>query len=219
MLIAIILVIRAYQALLREILGITLDIIKAKKEHSPDLAYLINLAGEGLPEYLWSQIAEDNVSAMELGAQRAARETGGFSYRNASVCTIDNELVGMVLAYRQDDPYEIGDITEYPDVVRPLVELEAQAPGSWYINAIATYEIYRRQGVGKSLMAHTEREASIACCSSLSLIVASENSYARQLYEALGFEVVDSRPVKLYLGCAHGGDWLLMMKILKRPSE
>ena len=191
-----------------------LQITKAKKEHSPDLAYFINLAGEGLPEYLWSQMAEGNTPAMEVGAQRAAREVGGFSYKNARVRIVDNELAGMVLAYRQDNPYEMSDISEYPDVVRPLVELEAQAPGSWYINAIATREQYRRQGIGKRLMAYTEKEALTAGCASLSLIVASENSHAKQLYESLSFEVVDSRPVVLYPGCAHGGEWLLMIKVL-----
>jgi hypothetical protein len=29
-----------------------MEILNASKEHAPDMAFLINLAGEGMPEYL-----------------------------------------------------------------------------------------------------------------------------------------------------------------------
>ena len=189
-----------------------MEIINAKREHANTLAHLVNLAGEGIPEYLWSLMKTDGESAMDVGRYRAEREEGGFSYTNAVVCIKDSELLGMILAYPQDDPYELGDITQYSNVVRPLVELESLAPGSWYINAIATFEDYRGKGVARRLMENSEIRAHSSGCKEISLIVASKNIPARTLYASLGYQAVDSRPVVPYPGGMHGGDWLLMIK-------
>ena len=189
-----------------------MEVIKAEKENSSDLAYLINLAGDGIPEYLWNQMKEGNETAMDVGARRAEREDGGFSYKNAMICKREGAMMGMILAYCQDDPYEIGDISEYPSVVRPLVNLESKAPGSWYINAIATFNEYRGKGVAKLLMADTEQRALSFGCRTLSLIVASENVVAKKLYESLGFRVIKSSPVVPLPDSSQKGDWLLMTK-------
>ncbi|HEY5641696.1 MAG TPA: GNAT family N-acetyltransferase, partial [Woeseiaceae bacterium] len=49
------------------------------------MAELINIAGEGLPVYLWAKIAEPGQSPWEVGRQRAQRDSGSFSYRNTVV--------------------------------------------------------------------------------------------------------------------------------------
>ena len=43
--------------------------------------------------------------------------------------------------------------------MRPLVLLEAKAPGSWYVNVLATFPEFRRQGIGVQLLAVAERKA------------------------------------------------------------
>ena len=189
-----------------------MEIRNAVKENARDLAYLINLAGEGIPEYLWKGMIEANESPLDVGAKRAAREDGGFSYTNARICVENNMLLGMIISYRQPDPYDIGDLSENPDVVQPLVELEAQAPGSWYINAIATYEKHRGKGVARKIIADAEVRALSNGCDHMSLIVASENVSAKRLYEYIDFNAVGSLPVVPYPGCLHGGDWVLMIK-------
>jgi len=191
-----------------------LEIKEAIREDARDLACLINLAGEGIPEYLWRDMAETGESSMDVGEKRAARESGSFSYTNARICAENNILLGMMLSYRQDDPYDAGDLSACPDLVRPLIELEAQAPGSWYINAIATYEQYRGRGVARQLMMDAEIQARLAGCKLISLVVASENITAKRLYENTGFNVVASLPVVLYPGCLYGGSWMLMTKFL-----
>jgi hypothetical protein len=42
------------------------------------LAELINYAGEGLPLYLWGEMAEPGESAWDVGRRRAAREEDSF---------------------------------------------------------------------------------------------------------------------------------------------
>jgi ribosomal protein S18 acetylase RimI-like enzyme len=191
-----------------------MEIRDARATDASQLAHLINLAGEGIPEYLWRAMIEGSESPLEVGARRAARSEGSFSYTNARVCIERDAMLGMLLAYRQPDPFEVGRIADYPEVVRPLVQLEARAPGSWYINAVATFEQYRGRGVASRLIADTELRAAAGSCDRVSLIVASENVGATRLYEHLGYEVTDSLPVATYPGCLHGGNWVLMVKRL-----
>ena len=189
-----------------------MEIRDALKKDAGDLAFLINSAGEGIPEYLWKGMVEGSESPLEVGARRASREEGNFSYTNARVCIENDVLLGMILSYRQPDLYETGDLSDCPDVVRPLVVLEAQAPGTWYINAIATYENHRGKGVARKLTEDAQVRARSRGCDRLSLIVASENAGAKRLYEYIGFKDVSSMPVIPYPGCLHGGNWVLMTK-------
>ncbi len=191
-----------------------MEIENPKKEDAKELAYLINLAGEGIPEYLWSGMVEGSESPLDVGTKRASREEGGFSYRNARVIKNDGGVVGMIISYKLDDPYEIGDLAEYPEVVRPLIELEAKAPGSWYINAIATSENYRGRGIAKRLLEEAELRAKEQGVDVLSLIVASNNIVARDLYIKLGYELKFSLPVVEYPNSTHSGDWQLLIKHL-----
>ena len=186
----------------------------ATKQQAEQLAYLINRAGEGIPEYLWRQAAEPGQAPLAVGAERAARDKGGFSYKNMRVAIDRGELLGMVLAYGQPDPYVLDDLNEMSEVVRPLVQLEAQAPGTWYINAIATFERFCGRGVARQLLREAEEGAAQAGYRAISLIVASENLRARQLYAYLGYQKTASLPVVTYPGCQHGGDWELMIKSL-----
>lgn len=186
----------------------------ATKDDARELAHLINLAGEGIPEYLWAGMADGAETPLEVGIRRASREEGGFSYKNARVIRQDGKVAGMIISYRLDDPYEIGDLAGYPDVVRPLIELESKAPGSWYVNAIATREDYRGQGIAGQLLAEAERKAREQGATTMSLIVASENRAAKALYGKLGYTLAASRPVVDYPSAMHGGDWELLIKPL-----
>ena len=103
--------------------------------------------------------------------------------------------------------------------MQPLVELEAGAPGSWYINAIATFENHRGKGVARKLIEEAQRQAQSQGCDRISLIVASENTGAKRLYEKLGYRDVSSRPVVPFPGFAHGGDWVLMVKQIDNARQ
>lgn len=185
---------------------------KATKADAGDLAYLINIAGEGIPAWLWSGMAAEDESAMETGSRRAAGEEGGFSYVNATVAEEDGSIMGMVLDYLQPNPYDTDGMEDLPDVIRPLIELEALEPGSWYINAIATYEKYRGRGVASALLAASEKSALQVAADRLSIIVAGKNAGACRLYRKLGYTDKAARAIVTYPGCEYDGDWLLMVK-------
>ncbi|HEU4475108.1 MAG TPA: hypothetical protein VFR71_00220, partial [Methyloceanibacter sp.] len=111
----------------------------ATKADAAALAVLVDIAGEGMPAYMWSTLKAPGQSLLELGRERAQREAGGFSYRNSIVAEIDGEIAASLVGYRLDDPYDLeASLAETPEIVRPLVRLEAKAPGSWYVNVLAT---------------------------------------------------------------------------------
>jgi ribosomal protein S18 acetylase RimI-like enzyme len=191
-----------------------MEIVAAKSGDAKELAHLINLAGEGIPEYLWSEMASKGQSALDVGTQRAARDEGGFSYKNARVIYKDEQVAGMIISYQLDEPYEIGVINEYPEVIRPLIELEAMVPGSWYINALASKETCRGLGIASTLLEEAEHHALSHHVNTMSIIVASENPTAKQLYLNKGYQLKAALPVVVYPNCIHGGDWELLVKTL-----
>jgi len=195
-----------------------LKIRKAKVEDAFKLAELMNIAGEGIPAYLWGRMADPNEDVMAFGGRRVARTEGSFSYTNAYVAIDDDAITGMLLGYQLPNPYETGSLDEIPSVVRPLVELESLVPGSWYVNAVATEPEYRGQGVGRKLMEWAEQVARSSGAGALSLIVAEENAGAKRLYEKLGYQVIARRSIVPFPRCPHAGDWVLMKKELTHEA-
>lgn len=183
-----------------------------------ELAVLIDQAGEGIPAWLWGRQAAPGQRPLDVGAARATRSEGGFSYRNAWVAEASGEVAGMLLGYLQPDPYETGPLDALPAVLRPLVELEALEPGSWYVNAVAVQPAYRGRGIGSRLMALALEQAGRSGCGRLSLVVAEENATAVALYRRLGYVEQARRRLVPWPGTAHGGDWILMTRTLERTG-
>ena len=92
---------------------------------------LVDIAGEGLPAHLWSTLRAPGQSILEVGRERATREKGGFSYRNAVVAEVDGEIAACLVGYRLDDPYDLGDLEQVPPLVRPLVV--ARSESAWLL--------------------------------------------------------------------------------------
>ena len=187
----------------------------ATRDDAVELAWLINIAGEGLPEYLWSAQAREGETPLQAGARRAARDRATFSYRNALVVQDDGRVPGMLIHDRlPGSPAGAGDAGDVPEVLRPLSELEALAGGGWYVNAVAVHAAYRGRGIATSLLAASEAAARQAGCDRISLIVAGENRPARDLYFKLGYRDRAERPIVSYRGCLRRGEWVLMAKQL-----
>lgn len=177
-----------------------INIRPAKRSDALNLAQLIDIAGEGIPSYLWQQSCEKGQMALDYGCIRAQRESGGFSYRNARVATLNNEVVGMILDYPIFNPTEqdLKELKTLPEVVRPFVELEYEAGESYYINALAVYAPHRHLGIGKQLLKTAQDIAVQKGYHKLSVQVFSENHGAVALYQKMGFEVAASTPVLLH---------------------
>jgi ribosomal protein S18 acetylase RimI-like enzyme len=190
----------------------------AAKADAAALAVLVDIAGEGMPSYMWSTLAAPGQSVLELGRERAARSEGGFSYKNAIVAEIDGEIAASLVGYRLDDPYNLDGLDDIPAIVHPLVRLEAKAPGSWYVNVLATFPEFRRKGIGARLLAIAEERAREQRAPSLSVIVGGWNESAARLYTSAGYAALASEKAILFPGCPHHGDWVLMVRSLVGSS-
>jgi ribosomal protein S18 acetylase RimI-like enzyme len=187
----------------------------ARRDDAEHIARLTNIAGEDIPKHQWLQAISPSGNWLRAGTQRAARDEGNFSWRNAWIAEYCGEVSGMLLGYPLPDPYPLEDIATVPRIVRPLVELEAEAPGSWYVNALATYPTFRDRGIGSALLATAEQQARKGGCRTLSLIVAEHNEGAVVLYARNGYCVAGRRGIVPFQGFRHTGEWLLLRKSLR----
>lgn len=176
------------------------------------MAELVNMAGEGMPFYLWEKMAEEGQSAWGVGRERAQRETGGFSYRNTVVAEPSGEVVACLVGYPLEDSPEPTDYSDMPPMFVPLQQLEDMVPGTWYVNVLATYPKYRGEGYGRQLLSVAESLAVDTGRKGMSLIVADSNTGARKLYQRMGYTDVAQRPM-VKEGWQHSGhNWVLMLK-------
>ncbi len=174
------------------------------------LAEFVNFAGEGLPLYLWRQMARDGEDPWEIGRQRQAER---MQDSTAFVIDEGGGAVACLTGYPIAAPPElVGD--DELDIFRPLIELENLAPSTWYVNILAVFPEHRGRGYGKRLLALAEDIARDQELSAMSLIISSGNEGARRLYERTGYAETARRPiVKDAWDCA-SDEWVLLVKPL-----
>ncbi|MBP7241683.1 GNAT family N-acetyltransferase [Amaricoccus sp.] len=178
----------------------------ARREDAADLARLIDLAGEGLARHVWAGMAGPGEDPMAVGARRAARDEGAFSWRNAVAAEAAGAVAGALVTYRIAAAEPVEGL---PALFRPLQALENLAVGTQYVNAVAVCPRFRRRGVGRALMAEAARRS--AGAAGLSLIVADANAGAIVLYRACGFAEAAREAIAIADGWSgHGADWVLM---------
>jgi len=186
---------------------------QATRDDATELAELVNMAGEGMPVYLWEQLASDGQSPWDVGRERARREEGGFSFRNTVVREENGRAVASLVGYPLADSPEPVD-SDTPPMFVPLLELENMVPGTWYVNVLATYPDYRGRGYGGQLLGIANQLAVACGCRGLSIIVSDANPGAQRLYERTGYRAIASRP-KVKEGWDGPGDnWVLMTREL-----
>ncbi len=194
--------------------SIDLPFRRATPDDSRVLAEFVNMAGEGLPLYLWGQTANADASAWEIGFARARRDAGAFSYRNAILRLVENDPVACLIGYPLDVDPPAMDYSEMPPMFVPLQQLEDMVPGTWYINAIATREGQRGKGYANELLALAEEMAASLGKRGLSLILADTNEGAGKLYARLGYRKVAQRGMVKEHWAHPGKNWVLMVKDL-----
>lgn len=178
------------------------------------LAELVNHAGEGMPLYLWDQMAEPGEAAWDVGRRRASREEGSFSYRNATIIEQDSQCAGCLIGYEiPNNPDPIPDAL--PKMFVPLQELENLASNTWYINVLAVRLQFRRLGFGTKLLGLAHETAEALGKPGLSVIVSDANSVAHRLYERCGYRESGIRPMVKENWENDGQNWVLLTKHLR----
>ena len=177
------------------------------------LAQLVNYAGEGLPLYLWEKMAADEQTGWDVGRQRAERETGSFSYRNATIVESTGTAAGALIGY--EIPKEPEPISfDMPAMFVPLQELENLAPDTWYVNVLAVLPQFRGTGLGSQLLVLADETGDRLEKSGMSVIVADNNTSARRLYERFGYDETARRAIVKEGWRTAGREWVLLTKKL-----
>ena len=178
------------------------------------LAQLIDIAGEGIPSWLWTRACIEGQTPLDVGIERAKRSIGGFSYTNALIAEDCGIPIGMVLSYAITDAPE-GDANDLPAPIAPFVALEKHSIDTWYINALAKFPEHRGKGIGTRLLKAAEGSAVDSGFDVMSIQVYGENSEALRLYESQGYELAAKEPVRLHPAPPYyTGDVLLLKKTL-----
>lgn len=181
-------------------------------EDADAIAKLIDIAGEGIPTWLWAQECQIDQQPLEFGAARAAHQDGGFSYTNTIMAKQKNDPLGMVLSYPINEAPD-DDLETLPDPIKPFIELEKQSVGTWYINALAVFPDCQLRGIGTALLDKAEEIASSHRCSAMSIQVYEQNTGAVRLYKRHGYKQLSSAAVIAH-PCHpyYTGDVLLLTK-------
>ena len=187
------------------------SIREATPADADHLVRFVNMAADDLPLHFWRKTAGPDGDPLAIGRDRAMRDTGGFSWRNAWMAEVDGTVAGCLLGYPAEvDPDPIDPDT--PAIFVPLIALERLAPGSWYLNVLATDAACRGRGVGTTLLARAEVAALAAGCPAISLIAADTHGDALRLYAAHGYRAVDRRPVVKDDWRVDAETWILFTK-------
>ena len=174
------------------------------------LAEFINFAGEGLPMYLWRQMAAEGEDPWEIGRKRQVERIEA-----GAVFVIDEGggAIACLTGYPVPAlPEPVGD--DELDIFRPLIELENLAPSTWYVNILAAFPEHRGRGYGKRLLALAEDIARDQELSAMSIIISSGNEGARRLYERTGYAETARRPIVKHGWDCASADWVLLVKQL-----
>jgi ribosomal protein S18 acetylase RimI-like enzyme len=110
------------------------------------------------------------------------QEGNRFSYQNTILAEHSAEVMGLVLSFGGRDEARLNA------AVGPWLEREAQ-DDEWYVDALAVFINWSRQGIGTRLMRAAESQARQRHYPKIALNVAQGNTPALDLYTHLGYVV------------------------------
>ena len=95
-------------------------------------------------------------------------------------------------------------------MLAPLIELDAEEAGAFYINDVAVFPEYRHAGIiARKLIKFAFAEAKKADLTAVSLATFEEGRRLVNCYRGIGFGDVASRPIVAHARITFGGDLIL----------
>lgn len=158
---------------------------------------------------MWGTLAPQypNLTPLEIGERRYAREEGAFCYKNCTVAELGGQVIGMLHAFpMEEEPEEIDGPMD--SVLKPYARLEV--PGSYYVSAMAVFPEHRGKGPGTRMLELAKEQTRRSGREQVSLLVFERNEGAVELYRRLGFEIIDRAPVVPHEAIRYAGEVLSM---------
>jgi ribosomal protein S18 acetylase RimI-like enzyme len=128
-------------------------------------------------------LQEEHASGWIERLQHFFRQEGNrFSYQNIQVAEQSSAVVGLVLSFGGRDEARLNA------AVGVWLKQEAEED-EWYVDALAVFITWTRQGIGASLLQAVERQARQHHYPKIALNVAEGNTPAVDLYTRLHYGV------------------------------
>ena len=93
---------------------------RATSEDVPELPELVNIAGDGLPLYLWAKLAAPGQSPWDVAINRAKRGIGGFAFENTVVREAQGKIAACLIGYPLRKAPHVYSYKDVPAIVAPL---------------------------------------------------------------------------------------------------
>lgn len=172
-----------------------------------DIAILDDMAGRGLPLWLWQCAVErgDTDNALEWGRSTYTGDVGKAVWPEIIIGEVDNEVAGMVWAYKMTRE-RANKVLDEP-IFKPIGALREQTIGTFYIDAIAVYKRFRGKGIARQLMKCAYEQAKDL---PITLIAADDNTNAIGLYQSEKFTETARETFVPYAPSNKTQNWLLM---------
>ncbi|MEI2300351.1 GNAT family N-acetyltransferase [Ensifer sp. MJa1] len=187
--------------------GITIR--PAERREAAELAILVDIAAQGFASWLWYGAVQHGVTdtAFERGRNKLREEPGPGNWRDALVAEVDDEVAGLSVGYAIGP--DVSKVVAGHPVLEPLLALQRQIVGHWFIESLGVYRHQRGRGIGRALLAKEFKRAGSA---PVSLITESHNDRAQALYRASGFgEAARVEAVRLFEE-SKKHDWVLLTR-------
>ena len=192
----------------------------AVAEDAPALAEVCIMAAHGVMELLYEGLVPGK-SVAECVIERRIFAPGGFASIPRWRVAVDgagtflgalNSLPHHALMDSPDDPL-LDDARFRP--IAGLLELEAAAPASYYVNIIAVFPHCRRRGAGFALMQEAERLARLQNFRTMSLCTFGSDPGLQSFYRRQGFELRATCPIEPHPAIGMAGTFALMVRELQ----
>ncbi|ASY62747.1 hypothetical protein SJ05684_c12920 [Sinorhizobium sojae CCBAU 05684] len=181
----------------------------AAKADAAELAILIDIASHGFASWLWygGVLSKTAETAFEHGRNRLRQDSGLGTWRDAIVAVVEDEIFGVSVSYGLDE--SVLEIEPKHPVLVPLLALQKQVVGHWFIDSLGVYKAHRGKGIGRALLGHEFGRAGSA---PVSLITESHNEKAQALYRTNGFEEVARAEAVPLFEDMKKHDWVLFTR-------
>lgn len=172
------------------------------------IASLYSISSDGVADYIWTKLAQPGENLLDVGQRRYERENSVFSYQNCTVATLEETIVGMLVAF----PMFVDKDAEPEEdpVLAPYSKLEEN--NSYYVCGVAVFPEYRNRGIGTKFMTLAEAQATAKGFTKLSLIVFEQNQGAKRLYDRLNYREIAREAIVPHPLIHYSGDAILMVK-------
>ncbi|WP_086996358.1 GNAT family N-acetyltransferase [Rhizobium sullae] len=182
----------------------------AERRDAAELAILVDIGSHGFASWLWfAEVAGGSADTpLERGRMKMSRDGAWGNWQSAVIADAYGEIAGTAVGYTLGG--EIGAVAADRPALGPVIALQKQAAGNWFIGTLAVYRHLRGIGIGKRLLVDQIEKADGRA---VSLITASDNEAALALYEKNGFsQAARAEAVPLFEN-SRKHEWVLLTRL------